>query len=182
MSAANFNLGETSLLLAVRDQIRLQGFGERECDVEQDEITPATVGQKYLIVMPGGYSPGPRHRSSGGVNDVYYSVSIAIIKRITNVPKDRRRDIFLNNLGSMNDEVDKIFAAVDFSYDVLQAANAIILAKTASAETFTEPLRFTGIDPKPRPAPADLFSATGETAAGLVRSIHFGYARRVTSK
>lgn len=182
MSAVDFDLGEKSLLIATRDRIRLQGYADKECEVEYDELAPGTVGKTYIIVIPGGWRPGPRHHTSGGVNDIYYAVSIAIIKRISNVPRDRRRDIFLNNMGNLNEEIDKIFAAVDFKYELLEAANAIILEKTKSTETFTEPLRFTGIDPKPRPAPAELFAGTGDTAAGLVRAIHFGNARRVTHK
>lgn len=62
---------EKNLLLAVRNTLRtLLTLTDVECEVELDEMAPATVGERYFAIMPGGYRPGPMHESSGGVRDL----------------------------------------------------------------------------------------------------------------
>jgi hypothetical protein len=175
---------ERALLLAVRDTLRDSpySFAETECEIEFDEMTPATVGQHYLAVMPGGWRPGPRHDSCGGVNDLVYGVDVLVIKRITNVPRDRRRNVFIDQLGSLDALIDKVYQAVDFKYGLLDTANGTIAVETGSLEGFVEPLKFSYVDKRPRLAPAELFSGAKDNAAGMMRLVSFTGARRLTHK
>jgi hypothetical protein len=175
---------EKNLLLAVRDALRVAGpYTEAQCDIEMDEQAPATAGDTYIVVTTGGWQPGPTHQKSGGVNDLIYAVDVGVVKRAGATPRDRRRNIFFRNLSSLDAELDKIFTAIDFEYDVMNAANALILAETGSTNGFIRPLVFTGMDRKPRVVPAEFFAgAPGENAAALMRTISFGGARRLTVK
>ena len=180
---------EKSLLTAVRNRLRLAvlaggaGYADNECEVEFDELAPATVGHVYVAVMPGGWAPGPRHKTCGGINDLVYGVDVLVVKRVTHIPRDRKRDVFLNNLDALTEEIDKIYSAIDFSYPLLNAANALILAATGSSEGFMEPLNFAGVDKRPREVNPELFNdVPGKTKAGMARTIMFHGARRMTHK
>ena len=175
---------EKHLLLAVRDMIRSKcGYKETECAIELDEMAPATVGQLYVAVTPGGCRLGQRHMTCGGVHDLVWNVNAIVIKRIRNVPRDRLRDTFLENIGSLDEEIDVIIEAVDWQYDVINAATAS-LAEEGLEPGFIEPLKFTGLDDKPRLANPDLFAGAqqhgGSVPCGMVRAIRFGGARRIT--
>lgn len=175
--------GEKNLLLAVRNRLRsVNSWTHAQCEIELDEAAPATTGDLYAIVMPGGWRPGPRHNTSGGVNDLVYSVDVAVAKRIANVPRDRMRDVFLNNLGNLSEELDLVYQAIDWKYEVNDAANALILAETESTEGFIEPLRFASIERRPRIVGGEIFAAKGGASAGMVRVISFTGARRITYK
>lgn len=189
-----FLYSETALLLAVLTVLRMPldksggGFGAKECDIEADEMAPATVGDLYVAVTPGGWRPGPRHNSSGGVWDIVYGVDVLVIKRTGNVPRDRQREVligseYLGNLESLNHDVDRVFSAIDFDlgYTVNNIANGLIEQKTGSTAGFVEPLKFKGVDKKPRIANAELFGGTGGKA-GLIRGIYFDGARRITTR
>jgi hypothetical protein len=177
---------EKFLMLATRDRLRLPqptggGYAENECDVEFDEMAPATVGQVYLAVLAGGWRPGPHHNKCGGVNDLVYSLSVAVVRRIGNVPRDRRRDIFLNNLNTLDDDIDRVFSVVDWKYELMNLANSLITAETQSSEGFIEPLRLIGEVSRPRLVGAEFFGGKGDEA-GMMRVIPFGGARRITTK
>jgi hypothetical protein len=176
-------VAEKSLLLAVRDRLRtVCGYTEQQCQIEYDEQAPAVTGDTYIIVMTGGWSPGPRHRTSGGVNDLLYAIDIGVVKRVTSVPRDRLRNVFFRNISALTEEVDKIYEAIDFDYALLDAANTLIVEETESTHGFIEPLKFTSMDRRPRLVPGELFAATTSEAAGLMRVISFGGARRITTK
>lgn len=185
---------ETALLLGVLTVLRMPldksggGFSAHECDIEADEMAPATVGDLYVAVIPGGWRPGPRHNSAGGVWDIIYGVDVLVIKRTGAVPRDRNRELvigsdYLGNLASLNHDVDRVFHAIDFDlgYTVNNTANRLITDKTGSTEGFVEPLKFKGVDKKPRIANAELFGGTGGKA-GLVRGIYFDGARRISTR
>lgn len=178
---------EKNLLLAVRNRLRLAtgsggaGYAPEQCQVEALDEAPAVASDLYIIVGPMGWQPGPRHRSSGGVRDLIYSVGLFVAKRITDVPRDRRRDAFALRSGSLNDEIDKCFSVIDWKYEVITAANALILAEFGSSEGFIHPLVFEGMDAKPRTLPGEFFGASNEKAAGLGRLVRFGKARRITT-
>lgn len=174
---------ETALLQAVRNRLRSEnGYSDEQCEIEFDELAPGTVGDLYVVVLPGGWQPGPRHKTSGGVNDLVYGLDVTVIKRIRHVPRDRTRDVFLNNLDNLNDEIDAIYNAIDFVYAVNDAANTIITNDNGSTEGFVEPLKFQSVERRPRQVNPELFAAQGTQAAGLARTISFHGARRITTK
>ena len=175
---------EKHLLLAVRNMIRSKcSYSDKECAIELDEMAPATVGQIYIAVTPGGCRTGQRHMTSGGVHDLVWNVNAFVIKRIRNVPRDRLRDTFLENIGSLDEDIDKIIEAVDWQYDVINTATDS-LADEGLEPGFIEPLKFIGLDDKPRLANPDLFAGAtqnaGSVPCGMVRAIRFGGARRIT--
>ncbi|MEX2176194.1 MAG: hypothetical protein WD872_17665 [Pirellulaceae bacterium] len=186
-------VAEKALLLATRNRLRLAvnvafpstggaGFAPEECNCEFDEIAPVTAGQRYVAVMPGGWRPGHRHNTSGGVNDLLYGVDVLVVVRAAHVPRDRTRDVFVGNLGALDEELDKIFPVIDFNEHLRNDANAIIAGESGSAEGFIENLRFVGTDPRPRLAPAELFAGRSGEVSGLMRVLHFHGARRITVK
>lgn len=176
-------MAEKNLLVAVRNALRTDHkWSERECEIELDEMAPATVGDLYVAVLPGGWRPGPRHNTSGGVNDLVYGVDVLVVKRVRSQPRDRMRDVFLHNLDSLDRQLDDVHESIDWSYEVMNAANELIAAETGSAYGFSEPLRFAAMEKRPRPAPAELFGSAQTTPAGLMRAISFGGARRLSYK
>lgn len=174
---------ENNLVRAVRDKLRQAGFAETECDAEVSEMAPATVGKVYAAVIPGGWRPGPRHNTSGGINDLVYAVRVAVIRRINDVPRDRRRDIFLANLDSLSEDIDRAYEAIDWKEEVRTLANQYITAATSSTQGFIENLRLVGEVSSPRIVGAEFFGGKSDDAtAGMMRVIPFGGARRITTK
>lgn len=178
---------EKNLLLAVRNLLQTAvvsggaGYSTSQCQIEATDDAPATVGDVYVIVGPLGWQPGPRHRTSGTVRDLIYSVGIMVAKRITHVPRDRQDQAFAIQAASLNAELDKCFAVIDWSWALTAAANVLILADAGSSEGFIHPLVFEGMDAKPRILGGEFFGAGKEPAAGLGRLMRFGMARRITT-
>ena len=174
-------MSETALLLAVRDKLREAGYRPDQCDIEISvDVIPPSVGDLYLMVIPGGYHATDTHNTSGGVVDEVYEVDVAIIMRETSSPRDRSRKMLIDMLGSFNAEIKKIKGAIDFQYEVLNAANAIIaLEDDSGGQGFEVPLRFVSVDPRPTPVPGEWFAGNKqEPRAGLMRVVHFGGAQR----
>ena len=179
---------ETALLVAVRNRLReVGGFADDACAVEFDEMAPAKTGDVYLAVLPGGWSPGPRHNTSGGVNDLLYSVDVVVIRRIRQVPRDRLRNVFLDHLGGLNETIDIVYPIIDFSYPLLRAANTLIQSATGENDGydggFIEPLKFSGVDRRPKQYDGSMFGASSQQpGVALGRTISFSGARRITTK
>lgn len=173
---------ETALLEAVRDRIRAQlALRDSECEIEFDQMAPATVGVQYVVILPGGISDGPSY-SGGHVIDEIMGVDVTVIIRATSVPRDRLRGVYLRNLTSLNAVIQRVRDQIDFNYEVLAAANAIIYSETGSSEGFIEPLRFQGLQARPSKVSGDTFAATAEPAAGLARTVYFRGARRIQAR
>lgn len=179
---------EKALLMAVRDRLRLDteaggaGFRDTECDIEPDVDFPATAGQLYVAVIASGYTPGPIHGRSGGVRDLVYGVNVVVVRRIGNVPRDRRSDVFVANIDSLNADVDRVIEAIDWRYEVNIAANQQIAAEAGSSQGFTEPLRLAGPVGEIQYCGADKFLAKpGKEPVGMMRTIPFHGARRITT-
>lgn len=176
---------EKSLLIAVRDQLRaVCQYAGGQCNIEyDDQVAPATTGDLFVVVTTGGWVPGPRHGTCGGVDDFVYSVNVGVVRRIGHVPRDRRTDeVYLRNLSGLAAEVDKIVMAVDWKYQVImERANPLILAETSSNYGFIHPLVFKNVTQTPEIVGGEVFGAEGKTA-GLKRTVSFGAARRITVK
>ena len=175
--------GEKSLLIATRDRIREQGqYKDYECEIEFDDQAPAVASDLYVVVTTGGWQPGPRHATAKGVNDLVYSVNVTIVRKAGATPRDRRRNIFFRNLSSLTVEIDKVYTAIDWNLDLMKLANDLIRTATGSTQGFIHPLVFSGMDRQPRIVPGEFFGGTGESVAGLARTITFSSARRMTLK
>lgn len=177
---------EKNLLLAVRNRLRNDGgYQDNQCEIEHDEAAQPTTGDTYAVVMPAGFTPGPRHRTSGGIRDLVFAVDVMVIKRISHVPRDRTREMYLGNLSSLAVEIEKIIDLIDFRYEVINDANELLLADNQAGASygFYEPLRFAGVERRPRIIGGEMFSETKNvTRVGLARTIAFSGARRTTIK
>lgn len=170
---------ESALLLAVRDRIREAcGYSEAQCEVEFDEIAPAGVGDVYVVVMPAGWRPGPRNNAGGGVLDEIIDVDVEVVLRSGQFPRDRSRTMFIDTLTGINTRLQQINTlAGHFNYDVLDRAKLHLVDST---QGFVEPLKFGGIEAKPREVPAEVFSARpGPEPVGLARKLSLVGARRI---
>jgi hypothetical protein len=176
-------MSESALVRAVRDQIRASSsITDRQCDVELDEIAPPTAGDVYILVMSAGTEAGPSHNANQGARDILYSVDVSIALRAPKVPRDRQRKLFIALTQSYEVYSGYVMDQVDFKYPVNDAANAYILAETASTDVFIEVLKFANSS-RFRLAPAGLFLATtGEQVAAVIRTIHFRGARRLEQR
>ncbi len=171
-------MSETALLTATRNAIRaLAEFDNREVRIEFDEQVPAAIAHKYVAVMPGDIRPGPTHNTSGGVIDKVHGIRVMVIIRAVKKPRDRSRDLFLDNTGSMDAFVGLIEGVIDFSDDLRNAANALIVG-----DGFTENLKWAGYSPLTFVASSMFQGRSGEERAGLKRIIHFGGARIITNR
>jgi len=197
-------MSESALLRAVVTEIRghvadvgppiVLTYLPRQIEVEIDESAPATAGDLYIMVIPGGIEAGPTHNQSGGVvgssgwTDKLYGVDVAIVIRAPAKPRDRQAELLTGFRGttalSTGFETHQlnIETQIDFNYTVTTTANALILAETASTDEFTEPLRLAGVG-SIRPAPAEVFAGVpGEQTAAFIRTIRFRGARRIQNR
>jgi hypothetical protein len=178
------DITESALLRAIRDKLRAQdAFDDSKVGIEPDESPPASIGDLYVIVKPGGVRPGPAHRSSGGVRDKIVAVEVHVLMRLPKHPRDRRTDIFMANLNSLNAYLAIVEDAIDFKYDVLTDANQFIEDEIGSTEGFIMPPVYAGETSTPRTVAGEHFSARpGETDAGMTKAIRFDDARRIWTR
>ena len=180
-------MSESALLRSVVLRIRSHAdFSNRQVEVEIDEFAPATVGDLYIMVIPGGIEPGPTHNKSGGVIDKIYGVDVAICIRAQAKPRDRRRELLTGFRGTTNLTVSfethqlAIESVIDFDYTTLTTADTLTVP--SSSDGFIEPLKFAGVG-NIRQAPAAVFAGVdGEPAAALIRTIRFRGARRIQNR
>lgn len=175
---------ETYLLTAVRDRIRTElSIQDEQCRIEPDEIVPAVGTDFYVAVIPAGMSGGPTHNQNDAVFDLYLSVKVVCYQKIGNVPRDRRRDVFLERLTGLNARLDKIMYAIDKNRSVVETASNLLQVEVPLANPFIEPLRFVSLDSKPRAVVASEYDGTPDAqnasnpVVALARGVTFGRAR-----
>ena len=178
--------GETILLEAVRDELRDKlGLNGNQCEIEYDDQPPSIAVPLYVCVIPAGMEQGPKHNSSGGVYDFYHSVKVTVLQRSTNVPRDRSRNIFIDQLTGLNKWFDQIVKQIDWKYNLMCLANHYLEERYEGSGPFIEPLRMTSFDSRPRMVTTETYAAhhqggpgtTGYTA--MARSVTFGKCRRM---
>jgi hypothetical protein len=178
---------ETDLLQSARDYLRLKlSLTEAQCNCEPSEQAPATTGDIYYAVIPGGMSTGEVHNPSGGVFDFEYGVDVLVAMRIGNVPRDRQRNTFLDNLSGLAVKCDGVIGWLDFRYAVTTGANQLLAVHAPGTEPFMHPLVFSGGDGMPRWTPPGFWGETqaqldaGNVKVGMMRKLSFRKARRIT--
>lgn len=178
--------GDKNLLLAVRNRLRTAvSLANDECQIEHDEMAPATAGNTYVVVTPAGIGPGPRHQTSGGIRDLLYAIDVTVVRRIGQIARDRVRDVYFSNVDALQVVVDSVVDAIDYDYTTMAAANALILAAGGASASygFVQPLTFRGVDRKPRILSGEMFAGSpGHGRVAMARTINFGGARRITLK
>lgn len=179
---------EQALLQAVRARLRLAtgsggaGYADAQCDIEYTQMAAATAPDVFVCVNPNGFRAGPHHSTSGTQRDMLLGVEVTVFRRMTWIARDRKRNVYMTGSTTLQDDMDRVFEAIDWKYEVITAANTILAASPySSSEKFYEPLAFTDMDPKPWDAdPSMVFAAVKDTQACLARSIRFFGARRGT--
>ncbi len=172
---------ETALLMAVRDRVReVLALPESAVEIELDDLVPAIGGDKHVTVVPAGWTAGPTSKNSVAI-DNYLAVRVVLFHKITNQPRDRVRNVFLNQTRGINADLMKLRNGIEFSSEVRIKANTYLEATIG--EGFIEPLRFANIDPRPMPIDATPYEAASMPAKGarsnlaIKRGINFVYAR-----
>ena len=171
---------ESELLRSVRDIVTdTLAVDEDRVTIELDEEVPAIASDLHVIVSPGGVTPGPRHNHSGGTIDLHVAVRVTVFRRITSVPRDRRRNAFLDRLKGINADLDTIMDVLDFKYTAENNANTEMELESGCG--FVEPLRVISFDPRPIPVFKENYAAAsgtgGDPILALKRGITFGLAR-----
>ena len=181
--------GEYYLLKTVRDQLRAKmNLTDHQCNCEPDENLPAMTGDMYIAVIPAGTMPGPRHNTSGGVQDSLHSVKVSVFQKLGNVPRDRVRDVFLDRFAGVNKLLANAIAIIDWNYELMLSAGAALQADNPAWQPFEEPLRVGSMDANPRLVTSDTFDGMTDRPAGassyaaMVRSAVFVRCRRVQVK
>lgn len=173
----NILAAEIELLKAVRNHLRTElSYTDQQCNCELDDQVPAIAGDLFVAVCPGGISDGRNH-AGGNVIDQYLSIRVTPIVRIADVPRDRRRNIFIDRLAGINFELDRIIDLVDFSYNVNVLANAEL-----GDTYFLVPFEGMAIDSRPRTVGAEVYDSmkktgSGHNVLGMARSVTFQRAR-----
>lgn len=192
---------ETALQLAVVDRLvdRLPWTNEKTVRADVDEIVPATIGDHCVLVLNDGAAPTGSHSTSGGSYEVTFSIRIVIVQRLAQIPRDRLGQVlttkFLATQWSINAKFWQCVQALDFNYDVIQAANQllhehgdkqIVLSGGEYHDGFIEPLRLETADPRPQSVDSAIFAGAPResTAAhvGLRRSARLTGAKRMKSR
>ncbi len=99
------------------------------------------------------------------------------------VPRDRRRNLFIDRLEGINTELTQVIKALWFNYtEVLGAAAANLIGTEAENGEFPEPFRTFVPDPSVRTAFQDPYNAAtggsgGDPVTALVRGVTFSGAR-----
>jgi len=172
-------MSEAALLVAVRDNLReLCGYTPAQCEIEIDEEAPPTSGDLVVLVMPGGWTFGSA-AEGGDVLDELYGVKVMVAMRLKAVPQDRQRQMLIDTMFGLEKHTRQIIAKTHMSYRVQQKANENIVD---GPEGFVEPLRFAGMEPKPRPLGADFFKAVQGSEYGIGRTVLFHQARRIQTQ
>lgn len=175
---------ETALLVAVRlrliDQLHLD---ESIIDIELDDIAPAIAGDLYFAVSPAQAQAGRHSQNADQAHHNLFGVRVAVLKRIGNVPRDRRRHVFLDRLRGINAELSRVNRAIRFDYHTLNLAN-LDLARNNISGSFIRPLVPTSVDGKPRLVTGDIYDSRptgshGDLIVAMVRGITFSGAEFV---
>jgi hypothetical protein len=178
-------MSETALLRAVRNQIRLaagfSGANTHRVRIELDENVPAITGDYYALVTPGPITAGPSQETNEGAEDLLYSFNVSVIMRAQKKPRDRRRELFLDLTAGMQIYTNLIKSYVDFQENILTLANALIVTEETSTEGFIEMPKLAEMGPI-RQAPAEIYGASNEPQAGIIRTMHFRGARRIKTR
>lgn len=172
-------MSEAALLVAVRDNLReLCDYTPAQCEIEMDEEAPPTSGDLVVLVMPGGWTFS-NEAEGGCVLAELFAVKVMVAMRLKTVPQDRQRSMLIDTLFGLEAHTRKIIAKTHLSYRVNNKANEAIVD---SAEGFVEPLRFAGMEAKPRAMGPEFFKAVAGSECGVARTILFNQAKRIQTQ
>lgn len=169
---------ELALVEAVRDTlIEAINLPPDSIDIQMDDIAPATAGQTYIAIQPSIIGPGSTTDKADQVIHFEIGCRVAVILRIGQIPRDRRRSIYLSRAQALSYPIRKAVESLHFQYAVINRANTIA-AGDGDGGQFIKPLRFSGVDGKPRFSTADIFAGqAAESGAdpivAMIRGVNF---------
>lgn len=159
-----------ALCLAVRDRLRTNlGLKDNECEIEYDEIAHPSTGHLFLCVTENGWRPGDAN-GSYDIEHTIYGVKITIFYRVAYLPRDRKMHAVLGEHqyliaeSGLNRVLRNVFRLIDWSYQLKNAADALLLASGDERQGFIHPLRFASADPEPRTVQAEMFASHSSTS------------------
>ena len=181
-------LAEVYLLEAVRDVLRDElTLTANQCDCEPYEVFPQTAGDEYVAVIPASMEIGPTQNTSGGVFDVMHAFTVSVMHRVGDVPRDRRRTVFLNHLAGLGKRLDDVVALLNWKINACGLATNRLQADFPGSEKFTELPRVTRMDTCNRNLPQEAIGAKSSPNMGATpvlvqaRAVTFGRCRRITT-
>jgi len=179
-------IGEVLLLEAIRDTLRVKlNLSSNQCDIEFDEQPPAIAGQTYICVIPHGLTAGPVHNTAARIHDVVHSVKVTVLQRCGNVPRDRNRSIFANQLDGLNVLIDEVIRYLDWNPNLLSLTNHYLADRKPGTDPFIEMLRLKEVESRPRMVTTELYAAENFPNKGassytaMARSVILGGCRRI---
>ena len=162
---------------------------EHHCSVEHDaDFVPQTAGDLYVAVSPEGLALGRHHAASGGVFDLVFGCRVTVYVRSRNMPRDKRRNLYLDQVKGINRTLDRVIRAIDWNRQVILATNANIRVQEPNASGLIHPLSLVSVDAKPRTVVGEVYGANvqsamgADTYVGLARGVGFANARRMEVK
>ncbi len=173
---------EIAILAAVRTRLmETIGIVADEIDIELDDVAPGMAGQTYYAISANGCEPGKHSTLGDQTTHNLFGVRVAVIERITDVARDRRRTTaFIDRLRSINGKLSQVSRFLRYSYETINLAN-IDLASGNIDGKFIKPLVPKSCDQKPRLVQSEMYGAKststgGDLVVAMVRGINFGGA------
>jgi hypothetical protein len=154
---------------------------DQQCDTELDDIVPAMSGKTHVVVTSGGVGAGKyQAKSTTGTTHLVIAVRVVVFLRIGDVPQDRRRDIYLQNVTGLNALLGDVMTYVD-GIEAIKAEAEALLTGSAATGKFHKVPRFVAADPKAVTVHREAYNSAGGTGHGhevlaMKRGLVFGGA------
>lgn len=185
-----FEVVQSAAATGIRDYLRsrVTGIEQSAIDIEYDELPPNLAGDWHLCVIPSGFSVNPTTNNLE-VYDWSVMYDLALIRRVQDQPRDRKREKFMrainsltNSMGSINFLIDGDYGLMAYQNDELARAYAKVTNLNIATNGFIEPARLLGGSPV-RGAGPGLFGGKGaENDAALVCRFRYGKLRIIVPK
>lgn len=178
-------IAETAILTAVQNELMSQlDLPSSEVDIEIDDMVPSVAGDVYYAISPAGTQPG--RDSSQQIDHDIVSVRVCVFQRITDVARDRRREVmtgsslFRGRLASLNQRLADVTMVIRNNQCLVKKATESMIAQGCDAQ-FIKPLTPVSYDSKPSMVTGEVYAAKktnngGEMWVAMKRGITFGGA------
>jgi hypothetical protein len=159
------------IAFAIRDRIRSAlELNDNQCDITEGGLPYSISPHLFVGLSNPGFSPGQDVEL--GVSEVY-NVGIVVSIRCADIPRDRRRDIYLDPVSGVQTVTREVIRAIHNSWELIAAINS----QTAqNGLTLVTPFVYTGAS---EPESRDGTHWVGSSAvdrAGAAQSLSFGGA------
>lgn len=116
-----------ALLLATRDHLRTQlSLNESQCDIQPDGRPPANMGERYVALWEDGSAGAGTTGGGASTLSETCGLLVTVTRRTGRYGRDRRRNIFLEEITGLEPLCRSIKAAIHANWGIVNAANARI--------------------------------------------------------